>query len=73
MSVVIKRDGSTEAIKFDKVTARIAALTTGLDKTIDSVRACIHAAEQGNIHIVSLNQYFCPHIAQRPSLPFPRS
>jgi ribonucleoside-diphosphate reductase alpha chain len=37
--LVVKRDGTTETVKFDKITARIQKLSYGLDPThVDSIQ-----------------------------------
>jgi ribonucleoside-diphosphate reductase alpha chain len=59
MSYVIKRSGKKEAVKFDKVTARIQKLSYGLSdmvnvidvakKTIEGIYAGVHTIELDNL------------------------
>ncbi|HEY6978286.1 MAG TPA: ribonucleoside-diphosphate reductase subunit alpha, partial [Chitinophagaceae bacterium] len=59
MSYVIKRSGKTEAVKFDKVTARIQKLSYGLSpmvnvidvakKTIEGIYEGVHTTELDNL------------------------
>ena len=42
---VIKRDGRKEAVKFDKITARISKLCYGLDNLVDPVKVAMKVIE----------------------------
>lgn len=42
---VIKRDGRREAVKFDKITARIKKLCYGLDQSVDPVKISMRVIE----------------------------
>ncbi len=42
---VIKRDGKKEAVKFDKITARIKKLCYGLDNNVDPVKVAMKVIE----------------------------
>jgi ribonucleoside-diphosphate reductase alpha chain len=43
--LVVKRDGKTESVKFDKITARIQKLCYGLDPTVESVKVAMKVIE----------------------------
>ena len=43
--LVIKRDGKTESVKFDKITARIQKLCYGLDATVEPVKVAMKVIE----------------------------
>lgn len=44
--LVVKRDGTTESVKFDKITARVQKLCYGLDPThVDSVKVAMKVIE----------------------------
>jgi len=42
---VVKRDGRTESVKFDKITARIQKLCYGLDPTVEPVKVAMKVIE----------------------------
>ena len=42
---VIKRDGRREAVKFDKITARIKKLCYGLDPIVDPTKVAMRVIE----------------------------
>jgi ribonucleoside-diphosphate reductase alpha chain len=43
--LVVKRDGKTESVKFDKITARIQKLCYGLDPTVEPVKVAMKVIE----------------------------
>ncbi len=43
--LVVKRDGRTESVKFDKITARIQKLCYGLDPTVEPVKVAMKVIE----------------------------
>lgn len=43
--LVVKRDGKTESVKFDKITARIQKLCYGLDPSVESVKVAMKVIE----------------------------
>lgn len=43
--LVVKRDGRTESVKFDKITARIQKLCYGLDPSVESVKVAMKVIE----------------------------
>ncbi len=43
--LVVKRDGRTESVKFDKITARIQKLCYGLDPSVGSVKVAMKVIE----------------------------
>src|ERR1017187_5133284 len=42
---VIKRDGKTESVKFDKITARIQKLCYGLDPSVEPIKVAMKVIE----------------------------
>ncbi len=43
--LVLKRDGKTETVKFDKITARIQKLCYGLDPTVEPIKVAMKVIE----------------------------
>ena len=43
--LVVKRDGKTESVKFDKITARIQKLCYGLDPSVEPVKVAMKVIE----------------------------
>ena len=54
---VIKRDGTQESVKFDKITARVQKLSYGLDPAfVDPIQVAKKVIEEANDIIIELFQ-----------------